>query len=508
MVSPRLHPFWRLVLAALVVLGITLVVAAIGTGVLLLLGPRVGLSMANSSVTQLTEKITHDYGLLLTVLAYPPALLALWLFRTSIDKRSWASLGFGRSRALPNFARGALTGFGTLALLFTLMWLAGAIRFNGLSSDVASRGWPLAVVWLALYLVAFFGVGFMEETTFRGYGLHNLNEWLGWKWAVGVQAVVFALVHLGNGLGNRDVLLATIGALPSLVLIAVLFAVSYRKTGSLWFAIGFHTFWNWSLGCVFSLPVSGIGTFRLFDIQEGGTNFLSGGKFGAEGSFFLIPILLAMLYFLMRAPDHPRALADLRGDEEFRLAPASAPFSSPIPTASVVEEVVEEPRVNRYGARFGSGEGFDSGMLGELRTMQEERERVERERLEAQTAFQRAEDARAEELRRARLAAQAITVAPVEMAALEVAAPATMEVKATQDVPAKREPVPVAIEKRAPATVEVAEPPTLPTQVAAPQSPVAPTRPVETSLSGAPAPADAPPAQPNDAPPKKARPRW
>jgi membrane protease YdiL (CAAX protease family) len=508
MASPRLHPFWRLVLAVCVVLGITLVATSIGLGVLLALGPRIGLNQkldlnllaSSSAVSQLTKKIVHDYGLLLTVLAYPPALFALWLFRTHADGRSWASLGFARSRAVPNFARGALTGFSTLAVLYSLMWLTGAIRFGGLSSDVQTHGWAGAVGWLSLYLLAFLCVGLMEETAFRGYGLHNLNEWLGWKWAVGIQAIGFALVHLGNAQGDHTALLAAIGALPSLALIAVFFAISYRKTGSLWFAIGFHTFWNWSLGCVFSLPVSGIGTFRLFDVQEGTLGILSGGKFGAEGSFFLLPLLLAMIYFLSLAPDHPRAVADLRGDQP-QFAPVPAPL--PVVMASPIEEP-EEPRVNRYGARFGSGEGFDSGMLSELRTMQEERERVERERTEAEQAQQRVEDARAEELRRARIAAQAIVSVPVE-----AALPATEPAPAKREAPLPNEPAPV--EREAPVVVvarsQETRAPVVETQeIAAPQVavmappvpvPDAPVLPVET-------------AQPNDAPapPKKVRPRW
>ncbi len=516
MSSPRLHPFWRLVLAALVVIGITLVVTGVGVGVLFALGPRVGLSLNSLSLDQLIKRLMHDYGLLLTVLAYPPALLALWLFRTEVDGRSWASLGFARSRAVPNFVRGAITGFSTLAVLFSLMWLAGAIRFGGLSSDVLTRGWGVAVVWLLVYLVAFFCVGLMEETAFRGYGLHNLNQWLGWKWAVGIQAVVFALVHLGNAQGDHDALLAAVGALPSLALIAVLFAISYRKTGSLWFAIGFHTFWNWSLGCVFSLPVSGIGTFRLFDISESGTGFLSGGKFGAEGSFFLLPLLGAMIYFLSLAPDHPRALADLRGDEEPQLAPALASLASPLFTASPIEEAPEEPRKNRYGARFGSGEGFDSDMLRELKTMQEARENVERERLELEQAERRAEDARLAELKRAQLAARTIVVAPVEtqIPAPTEAAPVEREAPVAVESQEARAPVVVAVESQE-ARVPVVEQEIIAPRVEAPQAqaprvPVAPSRsvemppPVETPEPIAPA----PPAAPSDAPPKKVRPRW
>jgi len=474
MASARLHPVWRLVLAAVVVIGITLVTSGVGVGALLAFAPRLGLS--GLPLPELKARLIHDYGLWLTILAYPPALLALWLFRTNVDHRSWASLGFSRPRALPNFARGAITGFGTLALLFSLMYLAGAIRWNGLSSDVLTRGWGMAIASLLLYLLAFACVGFMEETTFRGYGLHNLNEWVGWKWAVGIQAVAFALVHLGNANGDHNALLAAIGALPSLALIAVFFALSYRKTGSLWFAIGFHTFWNWSLGCIFSLPVSGIGTFRLFDIQSSGEGFLSGGKFGAEGSFFLLPLLLAMLYILSRAPDHPRALADLQSTET-QFAPTAAPIASPL----LVEEAPEPSRENRYRARFGSGEGFDSGTLRELRTMQEAREAAERERLEAQQAQERAEAAREEQLQSALLASQSVVAAPAQVEA----------------------PVATA-EKEAPAAVATLGIAAPETRAEAPAIAVAPPAP---QIVEVPVPKE-PPAPQSEAPPKKARPRW
>jgi len=474
MVSERLHPGWRLVLAALVVLGVTVLVAGVGVGVLFAFAPRLGLS--GLTTAQLTQTLVHDYGLWLTVLAYPPALVALWLFRTKVDKRSWVSLGFSRSRAFPNFARGAFTGFATLAILFSLMVLAGAMRFNGLSSDVRTHGWGVAVPSLLLYLLAFACVGFMEEATFRGYGLHNLNEWVGWKWAVAVQAVAFALVHLGNANGDKDALLAAIGALPSLALIAVFFALSYRKTGSLWFAIGFHTFWNWSLGCIFSLPVSGVGTFRLFDMEASGTGFLSGGKFGAEGSFFLLPLLLAMIYVLSKAPDHPRALADLQREEpQTALAPAYLPSSSEFETGA------EAARENRYSARFGSGEGFDSGMLRELRTMQEAREDAERERLETLQAEQRAEVAREEELQRARLATQTVIAAPAEIeipvAAAEKETPVAVISPAAEMLPATTASV---------ETVAVSPPPS-PVEVPLPKEPSVPQ---------------------SDAPARKARPRW
>ena len=504
MSAPRLHPFWRLFWCALAVLIVTLVVAGVGTGVVFALSPQ----LHNLSIDQIKDRLTRDYGLVLTLLAYPPALLVFWLFRTRVDKRSWSSLGFVRPRALPNFARGAITAFLALGVLFSLLYLSGALRFGGWSSDVLARGWAYSLVALGGYFLAFALVGFMEETAFRGYALHNLSPWIGWRGAVAVQAIAFALVHLGNGGGDRNALLSAIGALPSLALIAVFFAVSYRKTGSLWFPIGFHTMWNFSLGCVFSQPVSAISTFRLFDVQDTGAGFLSGGKFGAEGSFFLIPLVLALIYFLSLAPDHPRAVAELNATE-----PPVAPVAVPLVAATEPEiEPVEEERENRYSARFGSAQGFDSGMLSELKQMQDAREEAERARLETQRLARRAEEARLAEVRRAQIAAQEVVAVessqverPVSLEKIEVEAPVEVAV-ATQaevakttieSVEAQVAPARPSLEPRRP-SLESRRPSLEPRKPVAPPVVIAPEKP------------DAPPTstEPVEAPPKKARPRW
>ncbi len=515
MSAPRLHPFWRLFWCALAVLLVTLVAAGVGTKVVVTLNPQ--LLSSNLSIDQLKDRLVHDYGLALTLVAYPLALLVLWLFRTQVDKRSWSSLGFVRPRAFPNFARGALTAFLTLSVLFSLLWLSGALRYNGLSSEVIARGLTGSLLALGGFFVAFLLVGFMEETAFRGYALHNLSPWLGWRSAVAIQAIVFALIHLGNGGADRNALLSALGALPSLALIAVFFAVSYRKTGSLWFPIGFHTMWNFCLGCVFSQPVSSIQTFRLFDVQQTGAGLLSGGKFGAEGSFFLIPLVLALIYFLSLAPDHPRALANLNPTKQ-----PVEPQDVPLVAATEPEIEPAEERENRYSARFGSAQGFDSGMLSELKQMQDAREEAERARLETQRLARRAEDAREAEVRRAQIAAQehvaAVeeTKAPVVVVS-EAEAPVSVETEATQT------PIAVATEKQAEVAVS--------TESVEPQTQVAPVRPsleprrpslesrrpsleprkpVAPPVDVAPEKTDAPPTStpPTDAPPKKARPRW
>ena len=528
MPDSRLHPFWRLVLCAVVLLIAVSVVQAVGIGLLLAFSKSLGL--ASLPLDKRLTKIMADYGLHLTVLSYPIGIAILYLFRIKVDKYSWRSLGFSRVRVLPDIVRGALTALLTLSVLFALMYVAGAIRFEGWSSDVKTHSEFYAVGALLFFAVGFGAVGLFEELVFRGYGLANLRQFTGWGWAVAIQAAVFAGIHLGNGIGKPEVFKAALAGLPSLFLIAIFFAVSYRKTGSLWFPIGFHMAWDWLLGCVFSLPVSGIPTFRLFDVQETGTSFLSGGAFGAESSFFLIPLLLAMNYVMWLVPDHPRAVANLDRPEtmdEAEQTVAYLPYSPPVSTATATAFSGEQgdedaPRENRYRARFGSMEGFDSGMLGELKQMHEERERAERERLEAERSARRAEEMRLAEIRRAQIEAQAEAQAQAQTQAAavaeaertgatpdETAVPAKAATSEAEPVTSQVKPAPSAVaarvtKQRAPVETEDVEAPVAVIPEVSPVTPVdtAPLPPVTRQ------PEPAPEAPKEPATPKKARPRW
>ena len=368
----RLHPFARLCLAA-VGLFVAQVVAGLGLAavfivVKLLQSPGQSVNKIIGSLTSVTETNT----LLLTLFVYPIGILWLGFCRAKLDKRSFISLGLRRPRLSSNLLRGALTGFLSIAVIWAILWLTGTISVNGWSQ--AARQ-PTVILSLLGWLIAFAAVGFFEEFVFRGYALHNLTNWLGWKGAVLVQALIFAAVHLANVAGASDAArVAALGAMPSIFLIAIFFALAYRKTGSLWFPIGFHAAWNFSLGCLFSLPVSGIKTFQLLNVQSNTQSWLSGGSFGAEGSFFLLPVLLALIWFILQAPDHPQALLDL---ELVQPELFSAPAPGAAPVVELENSAAEEPRENRYNTKFGTSEGFDSEMLRELRKLQQEREEKE-----------------------------------------------------------------------------------------------------------------------------------
>ena len=193
---------------------------------------------------------------------------------------------------------------------------------TGLSQRASEIGAGGIALRLAFWAIVMLGVGVAEETLFRGYVLHNLSAWLGAdKTALGaaaiIQSLLFGLVHMGNLPPEKAN--AALQALPNLILIGVFFALCAFKTGSLWFPIGFHAAWNFLLGSVFSLPVSGLATFRVFETESSGSRWLTGGAFGAEGSLLLTILIIVMIYVIRQSPDHPQFIGDiatLRPEEE------------------------------------------------------------------------------------------------------------------------------------------------------------------------------------------------
>ncbi len=299
------------------------------------------------------------------LLFYPPTLLWIWFCRSAFDRRSVGSLGLRAGGAGRGFFAGALGGTLAISLLFGVLWLTGHVAVSGPSPEAVRAGTPATIAILVFFGLAFFAVGLTEEIIFRGYALHNLAAWMGVTAAVVVQAVVFALVHLSNVLGPL-IKVTDAGAIVfseaevaramgdarwgifNIALIGVFFALCYLKTGSLWFPIGFHAAWNFCLGCIFSLPVSGIPVFRALDVAVSPNALVTGGSFGAEGSALLSVLIAVMSWIVWQQPGHPRAtldLASLRGVADATQMPdASLAPPTDTPASADADEEHAPPR--------------------------------------------------------------------------------------------------------------------------------------------------------------------
>jgi membrane protease YdiL (CAAX protease family) len=303
MSAPRFHPLIRLVLCAFAVLLAQGVVATILISSRVLPMPVAG------------EPLSGRFVLLTTFAATPATLFVIALCRRWMDGRSFASLGLNTKNALPDFGLGIACGALAVAFIFGLLWVTGHLEVRG-PSDAARSGSIAGP--LMLWALAMLCVALTEEIAFRGYALHQLGVWLGIdKVGLGaaaiIQGIVFALVHLQNvGMNpTPENVGAAWQAMPNIALIGIFFALCYYKTGSLWFPIGFHAAWNFFLGNVFSMPVSGLQSFELYDVRVSSAQWLTGGSFGVEGSLLLTVLTGVMICVVRKSHDHPQAIADI-----------------------------------------------------------------------------------------------------------------------------------------------------------------------------------------------------
>jgi len=212
------------------------------------------------------------------------AAMASALVMGRIENRPFGSYGLPLRHAFGKlFWLGSLWGFVSLTLL--LLALRGASAFDfGLLALHGARALKFAVFWAILFLI----VGFHEEFLTRGYTQFTLTQVLGfWPSAV-LLSVVFGLLHLENPGESRAGILGAI-------LIGFFFCLTLRRTGNLWFAIGFHYSWDWGESYFYSVPDSGgMVPGHLLHSSLHGPSWLTGGTVGPEGS-----VLLFVLLFLL-----------------------------------------------------------------------------------------------------------------------------------------------------------------------------------------------------------------
>lgn len=90
-------------------------------------------------------------------------------------------------------------------------------------------------------------------------------------------------------------------------LFGLTFIFSLWRTGSLWWAIGAHTSWNWAQSFLYGVRDSGnMIRYHLLASRPIGKPLLSGGTTGPEGSIFVLPTLallvVAALFAVSRTP--------------------------------------------------------------------------------------------------------------------------------------------------------------------------------------------------------------
>ncbi len=249
------------------------------------------------------------------------SIIALAAFIMSrIEHRRFAAYGLpARGFLGKNFWSGALWGFVMLSFIVAMMTATHSYSVAGLAlstRDVVKYG--------LLWALAFLMVGFFEEFCFRGYVQYTLTSGLGFWPAALITCLIFAGAHINNP-GENWV------GVVEIVLIAFFVCLALRRTGNLWFAIGWHMSFDWGESFFYSTPNSGIqATGHMLKVSLTGSKWLSGGSVGPEASVFDLIVtiagilLLAKLYPQARYPEiPPEALEDVRVQQSASLRPAA-----------------------------------------------------------------------------------------------------------------------------------------------------------------------------------------
>jgi hypothetical protein len=179
---------------------------------------------------------------------------------------------------------------------------------------------PAVITSLLVSAALFICAALAEEALFRGYVLQTLTRanlaWVG----VLLTSVPFAAAHLSN---PHSVLLASLNT----GLAGVWLAAAYLRTRSLWFPLGVHWAWNWALGSLFGLPVSGMTTLVKNPLLHGsdlGPAWLTGGSYGIEGGVACTVALIASTIFIWKT-----RLVNATA-EQLRLTSVENPSSPPL----------------------------------------------------------------------------------------------------------------------------------------------------------------------------------
>lgn len=222
------------------------------------------------------------------------ALLAGFICTRFLEDLPWRALGLWlHARWARDFLLGSVIGIVSLALAAAIATVGG-----GLSFTISPRAALVQVLQTLVFSALLFILAALaEEALFRGYALQTLTRanlaWLG----VFLTSVPFAAIHL------RNPNVAAGFTFINTALAGVWLAVAYLRTRSLWFPLGVHWAWNWALGSLFGLPVSGISDLAPYPLLRGtdlGPAWLTGGSYGIEGGLACTITLIVSTIFILR----------------------------------------------------------------------------------------------------------------------------------------------------------------------------------------------------------------
>jgi uncharacterized protein len=225
----------------------------------------------------------HPFIMIMTsILAFSVVLGTTVLFRKYIDHRSVRSMGFDFQGRIKDMFAGGAAGGGLLLAGFLILLVTPYFKIESMNANAG---------YLIAYFVTLSFAAMNEEIVFRGYILNNIMEKNNPYLALFISSLLFALLHTGNP--NM-----TLIAFINLILAGLLLGIYYIHKKNLWFPFGMHLAWNFFQGPVLGFQVSGLKIKSMTQLSDTAPEWLTGGKFGFEGSILLTALMMVLVVLL------------------------------------------------------------------------------------------------------------------------------------------------------------------------------------------------------------------
>lgn len=174
------------------------------------------------------------------------AILTL-LYVKLVEKQKLSSIKLELSAKLfITFVKGIAIGIMLVIIVIGILYITGNYTYKGVGEVK-----KILLLWLIAYFIQ--GVG--EEIMCRGFIQNSLNRRVNITIAILLSSGLFMLPHIPSMEGINKV--SMFFALVNLLLISILFSLTMIYENSIGIACGIHVGWNFFLGNIFGLQVSG-----------------------------------------------------------------------------------------------------------------------------------------------------------------------------------------------------------------------------------------------------------
>ena len=182
---------------------------------------------------------------------------------TEYSKKGWAQ----------ELAKGVGLGSGLIIIQIVILWLMDVYHIDKVAVTTGI---------IHIFIISFI-TGFLEELLNKGIIFRILEEGLGSWIALLVVALEVGITHISN---TGATIFSTVAVS---IEFGIMLSLFYMVTRRLWLVTGFHFAWNFTMGGIFGINVSGLEAQGLISSYLQGNQLFTGGDFGIEAT---IPAIL------------------------------------------------------------------------------------------------------------------------------------------------------------------------------------------------------------------------